>query len=106
MESTMGLNQTEIIPYYDDMHFPYGFARSGYFTKRQAEILTFYGRHLRKLWAEEILPENKVEQNFVKVCQGKMAAETEIEKTWLAYLNGIKQITSAIYPSYWNEIVR
>jgi uncharacterized protein YifE (UPF0438 family) len=106
MESITGLNQTEIFPYYDDLHFPYGFARSGYFTKKQAEILTFYGRHLRKLWAEEILPESEVEKNFVKVCQGKMAAESEIEKTWLAYLNGIKQVTSAIYPAYWNEIVR
>jgi uncharacterized protein YifE (UPF0438 family) len=104
MEYITGLSQTEFFPYYDDMHFPYGFARSGYFTKKQAEILTAYGRHLRELWTEEILPENAVEQDFVKVCQGKMVAESEIEKTWMAYLKGVKQVTSAIYPSYWNDI--
>jgi uncharacterized protein YifE (UPF0438 family) len=104
MESITGLNQTEIFPYYDDMHFPYGFARSGYFTKKQAEILTSYGRHLRKLWTEEILPENAVEKNFVKVCQGKLAAVSEIEKTWLAYLGAVKQVTRTLYTSYWHDI--
>ena len=104
MENVIGLNKTELFPYYDDMHFPYGFARSGYFTKRQAEILTSYGRHLRELWTEEVLPKNKVEKNFVKVCQGKVAAESEIEKTWLAYLGAVKQVTSTLYTSYWHEV--
>jgi uncharacterized protein YifE (UPF0438 family) len=93
----MGLNKTEFFPYYDDMHFPNGFARSGYFTKRQAEILTSYGRRLRELWTEEVLPTNSIEQNFVKVCQRKLVAESEIEKTWLAYLAAVKKINSTLY---------
>lgn len=36
MESYMGLNKTELFPYCDDMHFPQGFARSGYFTQAEA----------------------------------------------------------------------
>lgn len=103
MKSSTGLNKTELFPYCDDMHFPHGFARSGYFTKEQAEILTHYGRHLRELWTEETLPENEIEQDFVKVCQGRLAAESEIEKTWLAYLEAIKQVTSMLYPAHWYE---
>ena len=103
MENLVGLNKTELFPYYDDMHFPRGFARSGYFTKRQAEILTSYGRHLRELWTEEIVPGNDVEKNFVAVCQGSKAAESEIEKAWIAYLNAIKQVTGAMYTSYWHD---
>ena len=103
MENLVGLNKTELFPYYDDMHFPRGFPRSGYFTKRQAEILTSYGRHLRELWTEEIVPGNDVEKNFVAVCQGSKAAESEIEKAWVAYLNAIKQTTSTLYTSYWND---
>lgn len=98
MESYMGLNKTELFPYCDDMHFPQGFARSGYFTQAEAEILTGYGRHLRELWTEEVLPENEIEHNFVKVCQGNLAAESEIEKTWLSYLDAIKQVNSMLYP--------
>jgi uncharacterized protein YifE (UPF0438 family) len=104
MENLVGLNKIEFFPYYDDMHFPYGFARSGYFTKKQAEILTSYGRHLRELWTEEILPKNKVEKNFVTVCQGKLAAVSEIEKTWLAYLSAIKQVTCTLNTSYWHDM--
>jgi len=104
MENLVGLNKTELFPYYDDMHFPHGFARSGYFTKRQAEILTSYGRHLRELWTEEIQPENDVEKNFVAVCQGNKPAETEIERTWQAYLGAVKQVTSTMYTSYWHEV--
>jgi uncharacterized protein YifE (UPF0438 family) len=101
VDNLVGLNKAELLPYYDDMHFPRGFARSGYFTKRQAEILTSFGRHLRELWTEEIVPENDVEKNFVAVCQGSKAAESEIEKAWVAYLNAIKQTTSTLYRSYW-----
>lgn len=106
MESSTGLNKTELFPYCDDMHFPHGFARSGYFTKIEAEILTSYGRHLRELWTEETLPESEVEEKFVAVCQGSLAAESEIEKTWLAYLEAVKQVTSMLYPTYWNETTR
>jgi uncharacterized protein YifE (UPF0438 family) len=104
METLVGLNNTEFFPYYDDMHFPYGFARSGYFTKKQAEILTSYGRHLRELWTEEVVPKNTVEKNFVKVCQGNLAAASEIERTWLAYLAAVKQVTSSLSTSYWHNI--
>ena len=47
---------------------------------------------------------NKVEKSFVKVCQGKAAAESEIEKTWLAYLGAVKQVTSTMYTSYWHDV--
>ncbi len=104
MENLVGLNKTELFPYYDDMHFPHGFARSGYFTKRQAEILTSYGRHLRELWTEEIQAENDVEKSFVAVCQGQKAAESEIEKVWLAYLRAVQQVTSTMYTSYWQDV--
>ena len=103
MENLIGLNKTELFPYYDDMHFPHGFARSGYFTKRQAEILTSYGRHLRELWTEELEPGNNVEKDFVAVCQGNKVAESEIEKTWQAYLGAVKQVTSTMYTSYWHD---
>jgi uncharacterized protein YifE (UPF0438 family) len=104
MGSPVGLNQTELFPYYDDMHFPYGFARSGYFTKKQAEILTSYGRHLRALWAEDTSPSNAIEENFVLVCQGLKEATNDIETAWLAYLNAINQVTGTRYTTYWDEI--
>ncbi len=103
MESLVGLSKTEHFPYYDDMHFPYGFARSGYFTKKQAEILTSYGRHLRALWAEDISPCNNIEERFVRVCQGHAEPESDLEKTWFAYLEAIRQVTGMRYRTYWNE---
>lgn len=77
--------------FYDDSNFPYGLDRSGDFTRKQSETLTEYGKALFALCNELVEPINAEEERFLDVCKGQQEAETEIEKSWLAYLHAINR---------------
>ncbi|WP_206486189.1 DUF413 domain-containing protein [Thalassotalea sp. G2M2-11] len=76
--------------FYDDVHFPRGFSRSGKFSIRESELLTLVGRRLSDLEHGCADAENQVEENFVSMCQSSREAETLIERLWLKYKDAIK----------------
>lgn len=71
--------------FYDDVHFPRGFGKSGDFTIREAELLTSLGRRLLKLEQEVCLPENQTEKQFVQMCKEQSEGQTQIELLWQKY---------------------
>lgn len=91
MTQTGDLRDDPLLPFYDDLHFPSGFARSGYFSQQEAEILLRSGRRLSELW-KGIHPETELEVEFVKFCQGLKEADNQYEKAWANYLETINRI--------------
>ena len=61
-----GFIQTE--RFYDDVHFPHGFSKSGDFTIADAELLSCIGQRLLMLEQGTAIPENKVEEQFIFLC--------------------------------------
>lgn len=96
MTNPSELKSDVFLPFYDDFHFPRGFSRSGYFSKKQADILNIYGRRLCALWKEEEIPETQVERDFTEFCRGKREAGSDYDKAWRSYLEAIKHINSYI----------
>lgn len=86
------LRDDPLLPFYDDLHFPSGFARSGYFSQQEADILFHSGRRLSELWKGAIYPETELEIEFVKFCQGLKEADSEYEKSWQSYLKAITKL--------------
>ncbi len=64
-------------------------ARSGDFTLLEVNILENYGVVLQALANGSQEPTTDAEQRFVDVCQGKMEAESKIEKAWRKYQNKV-----------------
>ncbi|UTW47703.1 DUF413 domain-containing protein [Bacterioplanoides sp. SCSIO 12839] len=95
----MDIKSDNLTPYYDDLHFPNGFARSGHFTIKQAELLSRYGRRLSAIWRGEASPEGPVEEQFKLFCEGQKSVESEYEKAWQSYLEAIQQINRYIKAS-------
>jgi len=71
----------------DRLHFPYGFARSGQFSKKQATLIEQHGEAYKNLASGQEAPTTPEEQEFVRFCNGLKKAETEHEKVWAFYLN-------------------
>ncbi len=71
--------------FYDDEHFPYGFSRSGYFTRSQVELLERFGQCLKQLDEGLAHPANDEQQKFVAVCRGESSPSSVLEQTWLRY---------------------
>lgn len=67
-------------------HFPYGFARSGEFTRDQVQLLENHGYAYQALASGERAAQTPEEQEFVKYCKGEKAAQTRHEKAWARYL--------------------
>ena len=71
--------------FYDDVNFPYGFARSGDFTIQEAENLTKYGYMMHQLANKKISPENEEQEHFVQVVDGKTQPLYNNEQLYLKY---------------------
>jgi uncharacterized protein YifE (UPF0438 family) len=71
--------------FYDDVHFPRGFNKSGDFTLAESEILTNVGRRLLMLEQEVCLPENEIEKQFIQMCKEQSEGQTRIELLWQKY---------------------
>lgn len=78
-----GFIQTQ--KFYDDLHFPRGFSRSGKFSIQESELLTQIGKRLFDLEQGTAEPENQVEESFVLRCKLGGEGETKIEKLWQKY---------------------
>lgn len=70
----------------DRLHFPYGFARSGQFSKKQADLLERHGEAYKNLASGHQQPVTAEEQEFVHCCNQLKEAETDHEKVWTFYL--------------------
>ena len=77
--------------FFDDKRFPRGFARSGQFTIKEAQLLETYGVALNELSHGHRAPATEEEQRFVKVVQGQMDSMLPLEKVWMKYLRQINQ---------------
>jgi uncharacterized protein YifE (UPF0438 family) len=80
--------------FFDRKNFPYGFARSGVFSNRQAALLESHGQAYSNLAAGIRTPEGPEEVSFVAFCQGLKEPTTEHEKIWDIYQRtiGAKQL--------------
>lgn len=67
-------------------YYPYGIDRSGEFTRQQVELLKAHGFAYEALAKGEKKPINPEEKQFVKACQGQVAAEGTHEKLWLRFV--------------------
>jgi uncharacterized protein YifE (UPF0438 family) len=67
-------------------HFPYGFARSGEFSRDQVQLLENHGYAYQALAAGERAPQTPAEEEFVKFCQGQKLAESRHEKAWARFV--------------------
>ncbi|MCW8832996.1 MAG: DUF413 domain-containing protein, partial [Colwellia sp.] len=76
-------------PFYDDVHFPRGFSKSGNFTIVESELLTQIGKRLFMLEQGSSKPENAVEEQFVQFCKAQNERELEgqnqVELLWTKY---------------------
>ena len=72
--------------FYDDKNFPRGFSRSGNFTLLEASILEQHGIILSGLYNKTLIPQNEIQEQFLKVINGESAVSNAIERAWLKYL--------------------
>ncbi len=84
--------------FYDDVHFPRGFRKSGEFTIAESDILETYGRTLEALGNGRRTPCSSEEARMVKVCQSTAKPKSLIEKTWVKFLT--KRGRRVIVPSF------
>ncbi|WP_115720277.1 MaoP family protein [Gallaecimonas mangrovi] len=71
--------------FFDQKHFPHGFARSGDFTKAEATLLENHGQALQALASGLVSPASAEEFQFLECCQGTRQASTGLEKVWAKY---------------------
>lgn len=72
--------------FYDDVHFPRGFRKSGDFNIAEAELLTQVGKRLLMLEQAICSPENTVEIQFVNMCKSQLEGQTKVELLWKKYI--------------------
>lgn len=78
-------------------HFPYGFARSGEFTREQVQLLENHGYAYQALALGERSPQTPEEEDFVKFCHGEKVAQTKHEKVWERFMK--KSTQSVLFVS-------
>lgn len=76
--------------FYDDVHFPHGFSRSGKFSIPESEMLSQVGRRLWDLEQGFAGAENQVEKNFIEMCKTGGEPQTKVERLWVKYKESIK----------------
>lgn len=72
--------------FYDSTHFPHGFARSGHFTKKEADLLTESGYIIKQLAEGNIQAESPEQKAMLEVIQGLKPVETTYERIWEKYM--------------------
>lgn len=71
--------------FFDDLHFPRGFNRSGEFTINESKLLNDYGDTMKRLAEGTLEPINEEEKRFIRCANGEQEATTIVEKTWRRY---------------------
>lgn len=77
--------------FYSDKYFPHGIARSGEFSRDQADLLERHGRAYEALHGGQREPVNEEEAHFIAVCRGEAEPMTEHEKVWMRYRQKISK---------------
>ncbi|MGM3173489.1 DUF413 domain-containing protein [Dickeya lacustris] len=77
--------------FFDNKFYPRGFSRHGDFTIKEAQLLERYGQAFNELDTGKRQPVTDEENQFVAVCRGERAAETELEKIWAKYTARIRR---------------
>lgn len=77
--------------FFDSKHFPHGFARSGDFTRTQAQTLESIGIALKALAEGSRDPMTNEEEKFVDFCRHQLAPSTDIERAWFAYCKALER---------------
>ncbi|WP_028109739.1 DUF413 domain-containing protein [Ferrimonas futtsuensis] len=72
--------------FFDDTHFPRGFARSGHFTMKESDLLEQYGRRLKALAEGTQPPATPQEAQFISMARGECPAESILEHAWTKYI--------------------
>ncbi|WP_417348380.1 DUF413 domain-containing protein [Ferrimonas sp.] len=72
--------------FFDDTHFPRGFARSGHFTMKESDLLEQYGRRLKALADGKQPPVTPQEEQFISMARGERPAESVLEQAWTKYI--------------------
>lgn len=87
-------------PFLDKRNYPYGFARSGDFSIKEAKILSESGTLIAALVDGKLAPENEQEMRYIAVAHGQVEPESPGEKIWLKYQKRINRPKAAsIYGS-------
>ncbi|EKE69496.1 DUF413 domain-containing protein [Gallaecimonas xiamenensis] len=71
--------------FFDQKHFPHGFARSGDFTRSEANLLEAHGQSLQALASGLLSPATAEEHQFLETCQGTRQPASALEKVWAKY---------------------
>lgn len=71
--------------FFDDLHFPRGFNRSGEFTINESKLLNDYGHTMKRLAEGVLEPINEAEKRFIRCVSGEQEPTTLAEKTWCRY---------------------
>lgn len=80
--------------YKDNRYFPYGFKKSGFFTNKEVDLLENYGYMLKALDYGLVEPVDWIQDRFLRVCQGRAIASTDVEKVWIKYKLNLKLLRS------------
>lgn len=75
--------------FFDNVHFPRGFNRSGIFSVKEADILTATGVVVRQLAESTIEPADEAQADIQRVLLGTKEPETSFEKMWSKYYRHI-----------------
>ena len=87
-------------PFMDKRNYPYGFARSGDFSIKEAKILSESGSLIAALVDGKLAPETELDMRFIAVAHGQIQPESPEEKVWLKYQKRINRPKAAsIYGS-------
>ena len=77
--------------FFDNKHYPRGFARHGDFTIKEAQLLERHGFAFNELDLGKREPGTEEEVLFVAVCRGEREPVTEAERVWSKYMSRIKR---------------
>lgn len=77
--------------YYDKKKYPYGFSRSGDFTKQEADILETKGSYFKALEEGVVTDLSEEDIRIIKVFRGELEAQNLEERTWLKYSSSNKR---------------
>lgn len=87
-------------PFNDKKNYPYGFARSGDFSIKEAKILAENGSMIAALVDGKLAPTTEQDVRFLEVAHGQIEPESPEEKVWLKYQKRINRPKAAsIYGS-------
>lgn len=75
--------------FFDDLNFPRGFGRSGFFTIKEAELMENSGRTMKGLFEGILVAQNEDQKKFIDEVNGRLELESKYALCWVKYLQKI-----------------